>query len=91
MFQITGMMAALLLAGWIAVCLLGGVVAALSGSQFWPGLAFAVVATVLLVSSFRLAQVVLPTWSDPRYMTLYCCIALAIWVLPVAFVFWLIL
>ena len=90
MFQITGVMAALLLAGWLSMCLLGGIAAELFGSQFWRGLTFAVVATLLLVTSFRLAQVVLPSWSYSGYRTLYCCIALAIWMLPVASFFWVI-
>ena len=90
MFQITGMMAALLLAGWLAMCLLGGVVAELFGSQFWRGLTFAVVATLLLMTSFRLAQIVLPGWSDSGNRILYCCTALAICLLPVASVFWVI-
>ncbi len=88
MFQLIGMIVALILAGWLVVCLLGGIVAELFGSQFWRGLTFAVVATLLLWTSFRLAQVVLPSWSGSGYRMLYCCIALAIWMLPVASVFW---
>jgi len=89
MFQIAGVMAASLLAGGLAMCLLGGVAAELLGSQFWRGLTFSVVALLLLVASFRLAQIVVPRWSDPGHRMPYCCIALAIWTPPAVLVFWL--
>ena len=89
MFQITGIIAALLLAIWLTLCLFGGIVAEFSGSQFWRGIVFAVIATLLLMASFRLAQILLPSWSESRQRHFYCCIALAIWALPVVAVFWL--
>ena len=89
MFQITGIMAALLLGNWLALCLFGGVVAEFSGSQFWRGLVFAVIATMSLMASFRLAQIILPSWSESRQRLIYCCIALAIWTFPMVAIFWL--
>ncbi len=89
MFHIAGVMTALLYAGWLAMCLLGGVTAELLGSQFWRGLTFAMVATLLLLASFRLAQMVVPRWSDSGHGMPYCSIALAIWTPPAFLVFWL--
>ncbi len=89
MFQLIGMIVALILAGWLVVCLLGGIVAELFGSQFWRGLTFAMVATLLLLASFRLAQMVVPRWSDSGHGMPYCSIALAIWTPPAFLVFWL--
>ena len=87
MFHLIGMIVALALAGILTIFFFGGVVAELLGIQFWRGLTFAVVASLLLWTSFRLAQAVLPSWSASGHWMLYCCIALVIWTLPVVLVF----